>query len=282
MTAYAAYLRVYEPLAAFEPEERRTWRVYAAAGRGRPRTGGADLEHEAALRAVSVLPPSVPDLGDEAFVTEVDGVVLVCPWRTALRSWEAVVTFSSGLPEEVSDAFLPRPVVDDALDALEAWRRQTPGLRSHILTSTWQVPLSWLVLVDPEERTVELGDPVPRSGGVRAGRELVYRTPMSRARRRAARALALLRRTVDDAEMPDLVEDVARWLEEFHPRSLVELDYGGLVHLLDDAELRLDESARDVAGALAALSEGELSRATAGYTRVVARMKALQAVESAN
>ena len=28
------------------------------------------------------------------------------------------------------------------------------------------------------------------------------------------------------------VEQVGRWLEEFHPRSLVELDYGGLVHLL--------------------------------------------------
>ena len=62
----------------------------------------------------------------------------------------------------------------------------------------------------------------------------------------------------------------------------MELDYGGLVHLLDDAELSQDESARDVALALAALAEGDADRAGAAYGRVLARMKALQAVESAN
>ena len=46
------------------------------------------------------------------------------------------------------------------------------------------------------------------------------------------------------------MEDLGRWLEEFHPRSLIELDYGDLVHLLDDAELTQDESARDMAYAL--------------------------------
>ena len=54
------------------------------------------------------------------------------------------------------------------------------------------------------------------------------------------------------------------------------------MHLLDDAELAQDESARDVADALAALGEGETDRAAAAYGRVTARMKALQAVESAN
>jgi hypothetical protein len=75
---------------------------------------------------------------------------------------------------------------------------------------------------------------------------------------------------------------MGRWLEEFHPRSLVELDYGGLVHLLDDAELKQDESARDIADALAALAEGDAARAGGAYGRVTARMKALQGVESAN
>jgi hypothetical protein len=78
------------------------------------------------------------------------------------------------------------------------------------------------------------------------------------------------------------VEDLGRWLEEFHPRSLVELDYGDLVHLLDDAELTQDESARDMAGALAKLAAGNGAGAAAAYGRMTARMKALQAVESAN
>jgi hypothetical protein len=54
------------------------------------------------------------------------------------------------------------------------------------------------------------------------------------------------------------------------------------VHLLDDSELRQDESARDISDALAALAEGDSGRAGAAYERVTARMKALQGVESAN
>ena len=105
---------------------------------------------------------------------------------------------------------------------------------------------------------------------------------MSRARRRVARALAVLRRTVEDGAVTAGVEELGRWLEEFHPRSLVELDYCGLVDLLDDAELRQDESARDIADALAALADGDTSRAGSAYGRVLGRMKALQGVESAN
>jgi signal recognition particle GTPase len=105
---------------------------------------------------------------------------------------------------------------------------------------------------------------------------------MSRARRRIARALALLRTAVDDPAVVAGVEDVGRWLEEFHPRSLVELDYGDLVHLLDDAELAQDESARDMAAALRWLAAGDGEEAAAVYSRMAARMKALQAVEAAN
>jgi hypothetical protein len=92
----------------------------------------------------------------------------------------------------------------------------------------------------------------------------------------------VLRRSVEDGAVTAGVEDLGRWLEDFHPRSLVELDYGGLVHLLDDAELTQDESARDVALALAALGEGDAERAGAAYTRALTRMKALQAVEAAS
>ena len=105
---------------------------------------------------------------------------------------------------------------------------------------------------------------------------------MSRARRRVAKALAVLRSAVDDPSVVEGIEDLGRWLEEFHPRSLVELDYGDLVHLLDDAELTQDESARDMATALTLLGQGEVEEAAAAYGRMTSRMKALQAVESAN
>jgi hypothetical protein len=111
---------------------------------------------------------------------------------------------------------------------------------------------------------------------------LVYRTPMSRARRRVARALSVLRVALLDETVTEGVEELGRWLEEFHPRSLVELDYGGLVHLLDDAELSQDESARDMAHAMERLAAGDGDGAGAAYQRMTARMKALQAVEAAN
>lgn len=282
---FAASLRVYEPLAAFDGDERRYWESYVAEGRAREPEDGAAVERAAAL-AVAVAQPvrRLPDVGDEAFVAEVDGVTLVCPWRTRLRALLAVSELCGALPEDLLEAFLPRSLVDACDDELESLRAAGADLRVHVLTSSWQVPLRWFVLVDAVEREVSLG--VPATAGspaaARTGRRLVYRTAMSRARRRAARAVDVLRRTVDDGPVLDGVEQVARWLEDFHPRSVVELDYGGLAHLLDDAELQQDVSARDVAGALSALVQGEPHRAAAAYARVTARCKALQAVESAN
>lgn len=281
---FAAWLRVYEPLAAFDGDERRYWQAYIAQGRVRDPEDGVAVERAAGLAAAAAPVRGVPDVGDEAFVRQIDGVTLVCPWRTRLRALLALEEFRSGLPEEVVDAFVPRAVVDACDDELDRLRAAGTDLRVHVLASPWQVPLRWFVLVDAAEREVHLGAaPSPGLPATpRTGRRLVYRTAMSRARRRSARALDVLHRTVDDGPVLDGVEQVARWLEQFHPRSIVELDYGGLAHLLDDAELQQDVSARDIAGALAALAQGEPARAAAAYARVNARCKALQAVESAN
>lgn len=280
-TPMVASLRVYEPLAAFDGDERRYWEAYVADGRGLDPERGVVVEREAALRAAAAVPVrGLPDVGDEAYVTDLDGVTLVCPWRTRQRALLAVEEFRAALPDEVLEAFLPRSVLDTADDELERLRAAGEDLRTHVVTSTWQVPLRWFVLVDATEREVSLGGTA--SAGARVGRRLVYRTAMSRARRRTARALDVLRRTVDDGAVTQGVEEVGRWLEEFHPRSLVELDYGGLAHLLDDAELTQDMSARDIAGALTSLAEGQPDKAAAAYARVTARSKALQAVESAN
>ncbi len=283
---HAAFLRVYEPLAAFEGDARRRWEAYVRCGAAVSPAEGAVRERAAALRAAAGRPPRVvPAVEEHAFVTEVDGVTLLCPWRTRLRALEALDEFTAELPDEVVRAFLPLEAVRAAGEELEQERVAQPAERTAQLTSPWHVPVRWFVLVDAEERQVRLGSP-GGGGGTSvdrlAGRGLVYRTAMSRARRRTARGLAVLRRTVEDGDVAAGLEDLGRWLEEFHPRSLVELDYGGLVHLLDDSALAEDESARDVATALAALGEGDVGAATEAYARVTARMKALQAVESAN
>ena len=60
------------------------------------------------------------------YVTEVDGVTLVCPWRTRLRSLEALEDFVADLPDVVVEAFLPRARGRAAAEELDAWRTEHP------------------------------------------------------------------------------------------------------------------------------------------------------------
>jgi hypothetical protein len=78
------------------------------------------------------------------------------------------------------------------------------------------------------------------------------------------------------------LEEVGRWLEEFHPHSLVELDYGGLVQLLDDDALRADQSVAEVSAAVSALASKEYELATAMYQRLRARWRDLEAFQHAS
>ncbi len=89
---------------------------------------------------------------------------------------------------------------------LDRWRAEHGSTTTHVRTSSWEVPLRWFVLVDPRGAEVSLGEPADPARtvlGRRTGRSLVYRTPMSRARRRVARALAVVRSTVDDRSVSE-------------------------------------------------------------------------------
>ncbi len=117
----------------------------------------------------------------------------------------------------------------------------------HILTSTWHVPLDWFVPFARGERCLMLGTPGPgtaspttRRGGRSHGsataapaRTLIYVTSMGEARRRVAAALPVVRENLGDGTeevyllSAGRLETLARWLGEFHPSALVELDYGG-------------------------------------------------------
>ncbi len=271
---YAAYLRVYEPLSAFPEPERTKWADYVVA-RGLPDpTVGLAAEHEQSRRHLVATPPIMvpPRESEEAFVLAADGQTLICPWQTRLRSWVALEEFRQELPQTVVDVCLPRVVQEQAEADFERWRAEQADLRPRILTSTWHVPLQWFVLFAPEERSLRLGSP----------RASYYRTRMVEARRRVARALRTLRRTVEEGSLTLGIEEVGRWLEEFHPKSWVELDYGGLVHLMTDDALESDDSAADVAVGLAALARGDAATAAEAYERLMTRWRAIQALEHAN
>ncbi|MEV6836706.1 hypothetical protein AB0N17_19705 [Streptomyces sp. NPDC051133] len=270
---YAAYLRVYEPLAAFPEPERSHWARYAR----RPDRPTYQDELRRSLADLLPTPPvAVPvHESSDAFVLEVDGVVCVCPWRTRLRGWQALGELAGELPPPVLDAVLPPLVRDQAAQDYERWLARNPDARPWIRTATWQVPLNWFVLVSDEERRYEKGTAeVPPL--------LRYRTPMVQARRRVARALRTLKDAVEEGPLIDGLVDVGRWLEEFHPRSLVELDYGGLVHVLPAGELEGDHSAADVAAGVEALRRGDGAAAGEAYGRLVERWRAVRDRRSAN
>ncbi|MER7696521.1 MULTISPECIES: hypothetical protein [unclassified Streptomyces] len=271
---YTSYLRVYEPLAAFAEPERSHWARYAQ--RGELPTAQDELRRSLA-DLVPTPPVGVPahESGD-AFVAELDGVVCVCPWRTRLRGWLALEELGGMFPANVLDLLLPAVVRGQAAADHERWQRLHPDARPWIRTTVWQVPVRWFVLFRDEEREYAAAD------GEGAGPVLRYRTPMVEARRRLARALRTLRENVPEGPLTGGLVDVGRWLEEFHPRSLVELDYGGLVHALPAERLAGDRSAADVAEGLAALRDGDNEGAGEAYARLAERWRAVRDLQFTN
>ncbi|MFF9198720.1 hypothetical protein AB6O49_18190 [Streptomyces sp. SBR177] len=279
LVPYAAYLRVYEPLAAFPEPERGHWARYAR----RPDPPDAQDELRRSLADLVPVPPVPVPVHEsaDAFVAEVDGVVLVCPWRTRLRGWLAMADLVGGtLPAPVLDAMVPPVVRAQATADHERWLARNPDARPWIRGTVWRVPPSWFALFSDEEREY-----VPAGGageGPAAGPVLRYRTPMAQARRRLARALKALRGAIAEGPMTESLVEVGRWLEEFHPRALVELDYGGLVHALGAEELAADRSAADVAAGIEALRDGDGEGAQAAYGRFAERWKAVHNLQFAN
>lgn len=292
---YAAYLRVYEPLTAFSEGDAQRWAAYAASP-DRPRRATAlETEQALALRRIIALPPIIaPELECEhAYVRWAHGTTCICPWQTRLRSWLAVARLRATDAPLLAAAF-PGGQAEAAASAFARWQGHASSLRVYIQASTWSVPPSWFVPFTADERWLVLGPAAEgeRAATVSATRTLVYSTAMPEARRRVATALGAIRRAHGEpaagpvagpapaGEKPRVqaeLEAIGSWLEEFHPHSLVELDYGGLVHLLDDEALRADESVAEVNAAISALGSGEQELAIAMYQRLQARWRSLKA-----
>ena len=200
--AYAAYLRIYEPVSAFHEPDRSRWGAYAASSTRPRRRDSLAVEHAEALRRAITTPwVAVPERESEhAYVRRVDGTTYVCP-----------------------------------------------------------------------------GKPV-------------YTTPMTRARRRVARGLAASRHlpagsgdaVLEPTRAASDLAEVGRWLEDFHPYSLVELDYGGLVHLVSDDALCGDQSVAEIRVAIDGAARGEYELAVAMYMRARDRWRAFAEFEQAN
>src|SRR5580704_1604313 len=280
--AYAAYLRIYEPVSAFHEPDRSRWVAYANSATRPRRRDSLSVEHAEALRRTITTPRvTVPERESEhAYVRRADGTTYVCPWQTRLRC-----LLAHGQMRSESDD-------DPALAALARLGEADPA-RLHILASIWTVPLTWFVPFAPAERWLSLGEGRGRAAGpatAAAIRALVYTTPMARARRRVARGLAALRHlpagsgdtAVEPARAVGDLAEVGRWLEDFHPYSLVELDYGGLVHLVSDDALCGDQSVAEIRAAIDGAPGGACDLAVAMYLHARNRWRAFAESDQAN
>jgi hypothetical protein len=299
LTAVAAFLRVYEPLEAFAADERAWWRAVAAAG---PLTAAqmAAREHAAAVRALTALPPRVvTDLDlTELDLTEgvarpagivlqpdgADGRLRVCPVEMSWRALLALEDFQTDIAPGVLPSFLPAAVIDAASATLAQLVSERSSLTGpHVRSSRWSVPMAWLAVFQPSHRHVEPVDAEPSARSphhqdhqeteadaerprpsVQPAPSSRYLAPMADARRCVARALASVR-VADTTLLPMAeLEELGRWLEEFHARSVVELDAGGL----GESTPVLDDSVVDVSRGLGDLRAGNIDAAIARLSSV--------------
>ncbi|SEP79040.1 hypothetical protein SAMN05216188_101495 [Lentzea xinjiangensis] len=265
---FVAYLRVYEPLSVLDAP--LAAKIEKALAKGPvPRSEVGDRERELWLRSqlgrkllpgesfdvMTISPAEVPT-SDAA---RVGAGPLVCPLDLRARSAAALVGFLASAPPILQDAALglsPETVRARASAVLA----ELAGGAVHVISTTWTVPLPWFALVDPAQRRVVLAgsqdDPE---------RQVSWRVAMADARRRVARALKVVKASLGEEGPAAILADTGRWLENFHPHSAVELDYGGLVQLMPDKDLLEDTSAADVNTIVDALETGDAEEVALRY-----------------
>ena len=266
-----AYLRVFRPLHALPEGERARWERYIVDGGELPPPRPVYRDRATAVKGrVGLLAATETDGADVRFI---DGEYYVCPWRTRLRVLASILSLRETVPAEVVETFLPEAEARRAARELARVRRRDPGAVPCMLQSPWHVPIRWFVLFDDEDRRL-----VERPDG---GHRLFYWTPVLKARRRADRALQVLRRS-ELAPLGDTIRDLAQMLSAFDRSAMVELDYASVSDMFSWDELDDDHGARDIQAAVEALERGDMARSAELYQGVAQHWAEVRSRESLN
>src|SRR5215510_7768496 len=158
-TLFASYLRIYEPLSAFDRKSQVYWRRYVHEGRAVTPVEGPGRQRTTVIEALGAGWTRLPDLPNDAYVLQSDETTLICPWNLRVRVAEAALEARDGVPAVLADAFVPPVLAGLAKSVLSDFRggarildHGLPRLHEHV--ATWGVPLRWFLFVDPEEREV--------------------------------------------------------------------------------------------------------------------------------
>jgi hypothetical protein len=265
----SAFLRVFQPLDAFERDEQLHWERYLLEGGPPPSVRPRYADH----RTVGHLGLLASAQGEHAEVRVLGGRTFVSPWRMRLRVLGAMLSFREAEPMELWDQFVPKREARHAARDLRRFRRHDPDAVPFCHQSPWHVPIRWFVLFGDDERRLTQDD----TGASR----LAYRTSTRRAIRRAEFAVVPLRRS-ELGPISDLIVDLHQWMSAFDPASLVELDYGELCSFMTWDEMDDDHSARDVGEALTALERHDYPQAAEVYQGVLSRWAEVRSREIFN
>ena len=267
-TPYVASLRIYEPLSAFEPADRLRWQELKADENSKR------SEQELALHRL-VFPETQAGRPDGAHILDIDGLRYVSPWSTATRCWAALDDFKESLPSSVTPFFIPQSLEDVITAGVDLMEDRVP----HILTENWMIPPRWFSLFMAEERV---------RGEDEDGLFCTMRATIADAKARTEVAHQTVRNAFGEGSVEAEIEHLLEWLDMFHNKSLVELDYGGLANYLDhglrlagEEGLEADTSIEDVLLSLSGLAAGDGQMAGQGYERLVSRWRIVQSFESA-
>ncbi len=252
----ASYLRVYLP-----EQEAGAWDPHVDVAATRMLTVGEIGVWRESLR-------------NDAYVAEWAGHRWVCPRYPRLRMLEGLLAFRNAYPGVAGTALAPERVVRSAAAELEGLYRLRPQARSHILTSSWHVPLRWFAAFDPGDREF-----VTRRGGSNTVR---YRTALADAIARLEDAAEVLDDAGFDDSIVEPVQDLREWLSEFPADAMLELDYGSVASSFSDGELALDETAAEIAASLEALRDGDFELASEHYAAAASRWASAQALTFSN
>jgi hypothetical protein len=278
---FVAYLRVYEPLSAFdaaliEPLRERIEKNPLA------RSAVGERERELWLSSQLAKPPRLlpgefPDgrpspnapldalVLDPADVPSGDtGTVgpgpLVCPLDLRPRAAAALVGFLSTTGNVLRKAMFTKTDEELRGHANSVMADANQGA-VHMVSSTWTVPLPWFALVDPAARTlVAATEDEPQ--------QVYWLGAMADVRRRTARAHAVAKEALGEEGPTVVLRDTGRWLERFHPHSAVELDYGGIAGLLSHDDLEADTSVQDVHAIVDAMEAGDPETIATHYDKL--------------
>ena len=262
-TPYVASLRVYEPLSAFEAADRLRW---DAVDLFESKTAE---QRDALIRVATLQLPS--QRPDGAHILDLDGMRYVSPWSTSVRTWASLNEFKSTVPSTVVPFFVSNSYEEALQDSIDFTASKVP----HIISQTWIIPPRWFALFETHERL---------RGHDNDGAYVICRTEIAKAIGRAKTTHNAVRSAFGEGPVEQEILDLIDWLEMFHPKSIVELDYGGLadyleLSLAEEGGLEADTSIEDIQSSIAGLAVGDGALAGRGYERLVTRWRKVAAFE---